>query len=132
MKKLLRNPPGPSTIQSNGRRMGNRTGTVCGILLALALFGGAALAQEQADDSSALLKSMVDAGMITQEEYEQALAREGQLGEATAPAIADAMTSKATPKREYNELTYDARQKEMQARLPGLAEQLGADYQAKR
>jgi len=29
-------------------------------------------------------------------------------------------------------MTYEARQKEMQASLPRMAEQLGADYQAKR
>lgn len=132
MKIFLRIPPDSSADPFNGRHMGSRLGAVRSILMAFALFGGAAIAKEPADDSSVLLKSMVDAGMITQEEYEQALAREGRLGEATAPAIANAMTSTATPKREYKELTYDARQKEMQARLPGLAEQLGADYQAKR
>lgn len=132
MKRGLQISSDPSAVQSHGGCAGYRLGIICGLMLGVVAFSGAATAQDSAGDSSALLKSMVDAGMITQEEYEQALAREGQLGAANAPAIADAMTSTATPKREYKELTYDARRKEMQARLPGLAEQLGADYQAKR
>ena len=132
MKWGLQISSDPSAVQSHGGCAGNGLGIICGLMLGVVAFSGAATAQDSAGDSSALLQSMVDAGMITQEEYEQALAREGRLGEATAPAIANAMTSTATPKREYKELTYDARQKEMQARLPGLAEQLGADYQAKR
>ena len=132
MRNILHIPPNSSAAQFNGRHMGGKLGPIRSLLIASALFCGAAIAKEPTGDSTVLLKSMVDAGMITQEEYEQALASEGQLNEAVAPAIANNKATAATPKTEYKKMTYEARQKEMQDRLPKLAEQLGADYQAKR
>ena len=132
MKRFLCTPHTPSAGQCNGRHKGRKLGSVCSLWMVFCLFCGVAIAQEPRGDSSALLKSMVDAGMISQEEYEQALAREGQLDETAASAIADAKASKTAPKRELKELTYEARQEEMQDRLPELARQLSADYQAKR